>query len=283
MVSSSSNTAEAAGSSSAINGDGRKRKASTSEREDSDFKRQKPEKNNLRRIQRKHDPPKTVFVSNLSSSVTEADLKAAFPNAELVNLIYDREGKSKRFAYVQLPSEEDVNAALKRDREPLNSRPMYISKCRASLEEDKQPAFKYATDVEPNKLFVKGLPVKYTKEDVEELFKPYGCTVARIITHKSGRSKGLAYVEFPNEQMAYEAMKAKDQCQIDNHTITVAISAPPPRVDRGKEPVRHARSRLQVPLVPRVLQTASSSSNSNGNVAPKSNSDFRKMLLNKDK
>lgn len=196
-----------------------------------------------------------------------------------------RKGISKRYAYVQLPSEEDVKVALKRDREILKFRPMFISKCRASNEEEKQPIFKYTTSVEPNKLFVKGLPVRYTKEDVEQLFQPFGCTEVRIITHKSGRSKGLAYVEFPDEKMANEALKAKDQTQIGEHTITVAISAPPPKQDtklKEREPIRHARSRLQVPLVPRILQTKSPL-NSTSNTVSKSNEDFRKMLLNKDK
>lgn len=196
-----------------------------------------------------------------------------------------RKGVSKRYAYVQLPTEDDVKVALNRDREPLKFRPMFISKCRASPEEDKQPVFKYDTSVEPNKLFVKGLPVRYTKQDVEQLFKPYGCTEVRIITHKSGRSKGLAYVEFPDEKMANDALKATDQQHIGEHTITVAISAPPPKQDtrfREKEqPIRHARSRLQVPLVPRILQTKTPSSSTD--VAPKSNDDFRKMLLSKNK
>lgn len=284
LTSSSNNTVEA--TETATNGTlkSKKRKLSTTESDDAATKRQKSEEIMPRKIKPKHEPNRTVFVSNLSPTVTEEDLKGAFPNADFVNLVLGRKGVSRRYAYVQLPTEEDVKVALNRDREPLKFRPMFISKCRALPEEDKQPVFKYDTSVEPNKLFVKGLPVRYTKQDVEQLFKPYGCTEVRIITHKSGRSKGLAYVEFSDEKMAKDALKATDQQQIGDHTITVAVSAPPPKQDtrfKEKEPIRHARSRLQVPLVPRILQTKTPSSSTD--VAPKSNDDFRKMLLNKNK
>lgn len=270
---------------------GKKRKgdASASQEDGVDntaAKRQKTEDRKPKKIRPKHEPSKTVFISNLSPNVTEEDLEGAFPNAQFVNLVLDRKGVSKRYAYVQLPSEEDVKTALSRDRELLKNRPMFISKCKASTDEEKQHVFKYATSVEPNKLFVRGLPIKYTKEDVEQLFKPHGCTEVRLITHKSGRPKGLAYVEFPDEEKANEALKAKDQFQIGEHTISVAISAPPPKQEgraREREPVRHARSRLQVPLVPRILQTKSASVSHSSGAPPKSNDDFRKMLLGKDK
>lgn len=265
----------------------KKRKIPAAENDaDTVVKRQKFEESNARKIKPKHEPHKTVFISNLSPFATEKDLQAAFPNAEFVDLVLGRKGVSKRFAYVQLPNEEDVAVALTRDRELLKGRPMFISKCRASHEEEKQSVFKYTTGVEPNKLFVKGLPVRYTKEDVERLFKPYGCTEVRLITHKSGRSKGLAYVEFPDENKAKEAIKAKDQSQLGEHTITVAISAPPPKQDsrlKEQEPIRHARSRLQIPLVPRILQSKSQVASTSSDSTPKSNEDFRKMLLSKAK
>lgn len=259
----------------------RKRKAND---DDSNTKRQKSDDITPapRKPKPKHDPSRTVFISNLSPHTTEEDLQSAFPNADFVNLISGRKGVSKRYAYVQLPSEEDARSALTRDREPLKSRPMFISKCKAEEAEEKPPAFKYATGVEPNKLFVRGLPIKCSREDVEQLFKPHGCTEVRLITHRSGRPKGLAYVEFPDGEAAKGAMRAKDQSQVGEHTISVAISAPPPKRERGgdvREPVRHARSRLQVPLVPRVLQAKAEGAGRKGDAVPKSNDDFRKMLL----
>jgi len=49
----------------------------------------------------------------------------------------------------------EAEAALKRDREPLGGRPMFISRCDPD-KLSRQPGFKYRTTMEKNKLFVKG-------------------------------------------------------------------------------------------------------------------------------
>lgn len=264
---------------------GRKRNAVAVEeprnRRDTETKRQKMDDRTETNVRIKHDPTITVFVSNLPTSVTEDILQNTFPNATLIDLVKDRRGNSRCYGYVEFKTSEEIIQALARDREPLNGRPMFVSRCKVSTQEETQRAFKYSTQTEPNKLFVRGLPIKYTKEDVEELFKPYSPREVRLITQKSGRPKGLAYVDFPDEKMAQRALKALDQHQIGEHTISVAVSAPPPKNDSGiREPVRHARSRLQVPLIPRAVQ---STSKSDGIVSTtsKSNDDFRKLFFKK--
>jgi len=49
----------------------------------------------------------------------------------------------------------EAEAALKRDREPLDGRPMFISRCDPD-KLSRQSGFKYRTTLEKNKLFVKG-------------------------------------------------------------------------------------------------------------------------------
>lgn len=78
--------------------------------------------------------------------------------------------------------------ALARDREPLNERPIFISEIKASRTERK-PIFKYATNEEKNKLFVRGLPIKKTKEEIQEVFQEYGAKDVRLVLHKSGQPK----------------------------------------------------------------------------------------------
>lgn len=231
-----------------------------------------------RKMEVKYDPVTSVFVSNLTPSATEEDLKKAFPNAKQIDLVTDRKGVSRCFGYVQFADQEEVQPALERDREPLKNRPMFISKCKASREEDSSH-FKYSTTTESNKLFIRGLPVSLTKKELEEIYKPHNAKDVRLITHKSGRPKGLAYVEFETDDAAADALKATDQMEIKGHKISVAISAPPPKRTNMqlKEPVRHARSRLQVPLVPMVVQKTAEGRGD----APKSNEDFRKMFLKK--
>ena len=49
---------------------------------------------------------------------------------------------------------------------------MYVSRCEDRSQAVKPaPQFKYATKLEQNKLFVKGLPFTLTQEGVENIFK----------------------------------------------------------------------------------------------------------------
>lgn len=91
-------------------------------------------------------------------------------------------------------------------------------------------------------------------------------------------------MEFEDEKSARSAMMATDQRAIGEHVITVAISAPPPKksaVDGAPsaEPSRHARIRLQVPLVPRVALDKKADRQQQPAATSKSNEEFRKLFL----
>nr|CAI5827711.1 unnamed protein product [Callosobruchus analis] len=194
-------------------------------------------------------------------------------------LMYEREnGSLEDFlkcletckSLVKVDMQAYSNQVVQQSYNDNHGRPVFISELKPAKMERK-PAFKYSTTVENNKLFVKGLPVTKTKEEVEELFKPHKAVDVRVIMKKSGQSKGIAYVEFASEEDAQQALKATDGMKVDDHEISVAISAPPPKKDKKPEttePIRHARSRLQVPLIPRSLQVKAATEKtgpSNGN------------------
>jgi RNA recognition motif-containing protein len=102
------------------------------------------------------------------------DLRDAFPEINLVNFKMITRGKGKSgFGYAELASEVDVQQALKFDRRLLNGRPVFISPCERE-KSHRSHGFKYSTKIEPNKLFVKGISYDATKEDLDELFKPFG-------------------------------------------------------------------------------------------------------------
>ncbi|CAG9862009.1 unnamed protein product [Phyllotreta striolata] len=235
------------------------------------------------------DPKCTVFVSNLHPKVTEPQLKQLFPNALLVSLVVDKKGKSRCFGYIHFSKEEEALTALARDRTPIDGRPVFISELKSDKLETKKE-FKYSTNTEENKLFVKGLPVTKTKEDVEEIFKKFNPVEVRLIFKKNGQSKGIAYVEFETKEEARRALEALNSTRIDDCELFVAISDPPKpsqkKPDETLEPIRHSRSRLQVPLmVPRTVQIKNISEKPTQNddspaKVKKSNADFRNMLLN---
>ncbi|KAL0979339.1 hypothetical protein UPYG_G00183830 [Umbra pygmaea] len=268
--------------------------------------------------QRKDDC--SVFVSNLAFTMDNPEnrLKELFEPCgpvQAVRPIYAAKG-FRGYGYVQFEGKASVPEALKLDRREVDGRPMFVSPC---VDKNKNPdfkVFKYNTNLEKHKIFISGLPFTCTKEQLEELCKDHG-TIRdiRLVTNRSGKPKGLAYVEFEDEAHASQAVLKLDGTVLQEHTLSVAISNPPRRntadmaglsrpmatmTPRNMVYGSRGKGRTQLSLIPRSLhrQTGSESKAENG-TAPKptggtpgdtgcealakplSNSDFAKMLLKK--
>ena len=81
-------------------------------------------------------------------------------------------------------------------------------------------------------IFVSSLSFRAKKEDLAELFTPYGeVTSARIIFNReTRRSKGYGFVEMPNESEGNAAIAALNGSEHMGRTINVAIANErPPR------------------------------------------------------
>ncbi|KRT84535.1 RNA binding protein, partial [Oryctes borbonicus] len=227
------------------------------------------------------DHEKTVFLSNFISKITESVLKEMFPNAKEITIPSDRKGNSRCYAYVEFETVDEAREALKKDRLPINGRPLYVSKCQKDRAQ--RQTFKYSINYEANKLFVKGLPIHFNKEAVEEIFKPYKAVDVRLVTKLNGQPRGLAYVDFATDEDAELALKNTDQMVIGENKIIVAISSPPdkrekPSVEQKPHPVRNSKTKLEIPFLPRALQVKQSEPREAPNIS-KTNDDFRKMLL----
>lgn len=228
------------------------------------------------------DPDKqqrSVFISNLDYGVTEEQLREFLGPVDELRLVKDRKGHSKGYAYCVFAEKEEAKKTLKRDRELLTGRPVFISECKTDRMQ-REPQFKYPTEQEKHKLFVRGLPLTMSQEEVEDLFKQHGdVKEVRLVTYRNGRSKGLAYVEFVNSNDAAKAIIATDNTEVRGFTIAVAISDPPKRkVENNDTPApehtRNSKTRIQIPLVPRIIQT-----NPAKPAQPTmSNDDFRKLF-----
>ena len=75
-------------------------------------------------------------------------------------------------------------------------------------------------------IFVSSLSFKVKKEDLAELFAPYGeVSSARIILDKvTRRSKGYGFVEMDNEEQEMAEIAALDGTEHMGRTINVAAS-----------------------------------------------------------
>lgn len=90
--------------------------------------------------------------------------------------------------------------------------------------------------VNPKKLFVGNLPYSTTEDQLKDVFSQYGelvsCTV--ITDRMTGRSKGIAFVEFATEEQAQAAVAGSEQLELDGRKVVVNVARPPrPREDRG--------------------------------------------------
>ncbi|XP_011180014.2 squamous cell carcinoma antigen recognized by T-cells 3 isoform X1 [Zeugodacus cucurbitae] len=245
-----------------------------------------------------------IFLSNLDYSLKEDDIRANLPNLKIVNvqLIRSANGKSRGFGYVELESAFEVEKALAMDRISVNGRPLFISS--VLRDKEKRQKFKYSDDVEPRKLFVKSLPSDTTKEELEQMFGAFGkLRDVRLVYHKSGKFKNIAYIEYQDESAAGKAVLATDQLELRSHIITVAISAPPPKpatstvitasklLGINKKQNKAFEQKPRMSLIPTVVRkkftatqdsnatSAASSKATNGASLSKTNEDFRKLLL----
>uniref|UniRef100_A0A8C1MDP5 Spliceosome associated factor 3, U4/U6 recycling protein n=1 Tax=Cyprinus carpio TaxID=7962 RepID=A0A8C1MDP5_CYPCA len=214
-----------------------------------------------------------VFVSNLAFNLDdpEGKLRALFQGCgtvQQVRPVFSMNGVFRGYCYVQFEDRLAVPEALKLDRKEVDGRPMYVSPC---VDKNKNPdfkVFKYKTAMEKHKIFISGLPYTCTKETLEDLCKQHGTVKAiRLVTNRSGKPKGLAYVEYENEAQASQAVLKMDGSMLENFTLSVAISNPPSRKmeDKGEAGgvflslytflylLRRGKGRTQISLLPRSL------------------------------
>lgn len=90
--------------------------------------------------------------------------------------------------------------------------------------------------VNPKKLFVGNLPYSTTDAELSEAFAQFGEVVeVRVISDRyTGRSKGIAFIEFATQEAAEAAIGAMDKSTMGDRQISVSVARPPrPREDRG--------------------------------------------------
>ncbi|XP_078586646.1 spliceosome associated factor 3, U4/U6 recycling protein-like isoform X1 [Branchiostoma floridae x Branchiostoma japonicum] len=229
-----------------------------------------------------HDPDRerrSVFVSNLSYSLHNPQDKMREVFSECgevadVRLAFTSKKKFRGFCYVEFKDESAAVKALGFDHKEVEGRPLFVSPCIDKRKGDKFHGFQYATKLEKNKLFVSNLPYTVTKEALENIFKQHGpLRGVRMVTYRSGKPKGLAYVEYEDEQTASQAVLKTDGLMIGDRKIQVAVSNPPTRrggphgegVDdrlsrSDKESQYRGKGRTQLSLLPRSLHKPTTSS-----------------------
>ncbi|GMT23795.1 hypothetical protein PFISCL1PPCAC_15092, partial [Pristionchus fissidentatus] len=175
----------------------------------------------------------TVFISNLDFRSTEEQIREVLDGVVEVRLLHRGMSKlHKGYGYVDLENVDAFREALKQDRALIKGRPMYVSECKAENEK-REASFKYAQGLERNKLFVKNVHFDATTEQITSVFSQFGpVKEVRVVTHKSGKAKGVAYVDMETDEDADKAVKSKDVMLLDR-TLQVFLSNPPKKAEPG--------------------------------------------------
>uniref|UniRef100_A0A8R1I4Z5 RRM domain-containing protein n=1 Tax=Caenorhabditis japonica TaxID=281687 RepID=A0A8R1I4Z5_CAEJA len=176
---------------------------------------------------------RTVFVSNLEFTTTEDDIKAVLEGVVEVRLARKAhtDQSHRGFAYVVLATEELARRALGNDRVMVKGRPMFIS----INDPQKRVGFKYAAALEKSKVFVRNVHFQATDDELVELFSQFGSiSSVRRVTHRDGKPKGVAYVDFKTEEDAQKCVTTPEKLMLRERELAVALSDPPRKEARGK-------------------------------------------------
>ncbi|XP_017065975.1 RNA-binding protein 4F [Drosophila eugracilis] len=125
-----------------------------------------------------------------------------------------------------------------------------------SAAETRESNFKYSPHLEINKIFVRNLHPACSKEELQELFSPFGNIKDVRLVHKLNKQfKGIAYVEFELPGEAQRAVAGRDGYLLKGMNISVAISNPPPRGSSSDIPKPSVAPKRRVPtsLIPTTL------------------------------
>jgi len=79
-------------------------------------------------------------------------------------------------------------------------------------------------------IYISGLSYNVNDADLNELFAEYGeISSARVITDReTGRSRGFAFVEMPNETEGQKAIDELNGVEYDSKVISVSVARPRP-------------------------------------------------------
>jgi hypothetical protein len=150
-----------------------------------------------------------IFVGGLRHDVTEAVLHRDFAECGRIlelKIMKDKEtGLSRGFAFIRFADEAAVEAAMKYDGDDFGGQRLKISRA----EGKGKGKAKNAKPKGCKSIVVKGLAFAATQDDLLSIFRKCGKKGpqnVKILKDKSGESKGIAFVDFDDEQAVDEAM-----------------------------------------------------------------------------
>ena len=172
------------------------------------------------------EPSQTiVYVSNLPFQYEDKDLEELFEGLAVksARVARRRNDRSKGFAFVEFETNEAQEEALKLDGKEIDGRSINVQKSKTTQVEQKQEKQEQGSD---NTVFISNLPFSLEDDELRDAFANAGLSVkeARVARRANGNSKGFGFVELNEESTVEDAIKALDQTELGDRTVTLKDS-----------------------------------------------------------
>uniref|UniRef100_S4RGC0 Nucleolin n=1 Tax=Petromyzon marinus TaxID=7757 RepID=S4RGC0_PETMA len=163
---------------------------------------------------------KTLFVKNIAWSSTVESLTEAFEGAVEVRIPLGPNGKSRGIAYVEFPSEEDAEAAMKEYQgADVDGRAVLLDYVGDKSNKAKPQG------PESNTLMVRNLSFQADEDSLRSVFENAEA-VRVLMDRETGKPRGMAFVDFASIDDAKAAMKAHSGAEVEGRAIRLEFSTP---------------------------------------------------------
>ncbi|CAM9201849.1 unnamed protein product [Chrysoparadoxa australica] len=203
----------------------------------------------------------SIYIPNMSSSVTEEQLRAAFSDyGEVHDVSFRNRNPDVCYAFVELSSVEMVQAVLAAAPITVNGEELPVeerlsvarshqrgnrggdAEARAVGGEGAAPRERRGGMDRPpkpeNSVYVKGFPATGGEELVREEFSKYGEIVSLIVRVKKimedDEIRTWAFVEFKDESTAQSAVEGSGSLAIGGQEVTVEARKSEPKLFKGR-------------------------------------------------
>jgi len=171
-----------------------------------------------------------VFVGSISPATTRDSLRAHFAQCgEVINCMrfVSKNGRTRGAGKVQFSTEEGMRAALATlNQSELDGHVISVREFAAA-----------APTPKPHAVFVGNLDYSTDAEKVKACFEAIGQVVGcKILVDESGRSKGMAKVEFATEELQCRAIEELSGTVVDGRTIGLQKFGGGAAVERPVQP-----------------------------------------------
>jgi nucleolin len=173
-----------------------------------------------------------AFVRNLPFQISQNDIEDFFSSCgtiENINVLKDRDGRSKGICFVKFSSKGALDKAIAKSGSDLGGRDVVVQA--ATPKEDRptgdRAERKSGGDPSSSSIFVGNLSFNTNENELRDLFEGCGeVTNVRVAKDQDGRPRGFAHIDFSDNEGASNAIR-KSGTEVDGRAIRVDFSNGP--------------------------------------------------------